>query len=223
MVFDIPRVKIAEEYKHPYLGTRRIPLIRRRPHNIPVRLGKYIGGGAFASVYEHPTIPTRIYKVCTVNWDRGYFCYLVMLSRQKKQNPYFPIVFSATIYDYNDRSVAVVEMERLSPIDDPKWDCEECTDQYGYHYYKNLPQNDEAHIVDIFSSHDTVKRAFKDRWFAKGDYDLVNAFRKIWKTYHRYDRVPERGFNYDIHWGNIMVRNDGTFVITDPFCGGGHW
>jgi len=207
MTFKIKTVKLKKDSGSPYFRLDYVNAIPKEFLTKRTTLTE-LGSGAFGTVYDSKT-PGRVVKIC--DFDSAYACYVKELSKlnKKKKNPHFPTIFNVTVFEFkDDRSALVVEMERLNPMKPAKYD-------YGWNYSSMTPLNESAEIVASF---DWSNRRFKrSNWFLTGNKELLEAREFLAKTYKKYNRPSEMGVGNDMGCSNIMLRDDGTPVVTDPF------
>ncbi len=165
-------------------------------HKLVKEQGKYktIGSGSYAMVYGAKNSPI-VYKVGDAEEDEGYMSYLKVLSKQKKQNPFAPVIYGVRIYtDYDGRSYFVVAMERLKPV--------------------------KGHIRDVIQFfQDTLDDS--DIYDINGSIPLlgITVPKPLQEMTHLLDRAGQscRHASYDFHCGNFMMR-DKQLVVTDPLA-----
>lgn len=188
------------------------PPIKKLP--IKGKTNNKLGSGAYAIVYESE-FEDRVIKVENLYnsmRDSGYFEYIKALSKLEIDNPYFPKIFSATIYKYPDATFLVVEIEKLETMISPEW-------EYGsdddYLCYRRTPCNETAHLLDFYEGIDNFKSIQKDYWCLQGNSELWDSLMFLKQTR---TKLRRKCISSDIHAGNIMYRKDGTPVVIDPFA-----
>lgn len=154
---------------------------------------KCIGSGCYASVYSDKD-HNYVYKITE---DTAYLEFVRMLSKQPKQNPYFPIIHAARIiksHDYHGADeVLVVCMERLKSLSGN-----------NYHHYPEYAINRL-----ILSFPEEVQTFCK---LLQIDADLSKALYQL-SLLRRTKRL-----DVDLHENNVMLRGK-QLVFTDPFVG----
>ena len=211
--FKIETVKVDKLYRakgrasplwssyEPELKLERLPLPRNK------RSGRRLSEGAYAVVYQSDFYD-RVIKITHINLDEGYYLYVKELSKRKKYNPHFPHIYAAKRFIFKNAKILYVEMEKLEDM--------------GRSFYRDkydsdnmlVPDNETAFIVDCFNWH----RERKYHWLLNREPNIRSARSFLRAVEKKYARSHEIGI--DSHSGNIMFRNDGTPVVTDPFSGG---
>ena len=147
-----------------------------------------IGSGAYASVYSDKKT-NYVYKISE---DSAYLEFVKMLSKQTKQNPYFPVIHAARLIEdhkyHRGNEVLVVCMERLSRLGN----CD-------------FPQGIVETVVE--SSPNKCKTFCK---LFKLDPELSEAL------YQMSFLCSSKNVRADLHECNIMLRGK-QLVFTDPF------
>jgi hypothetical protein len=166
----------------------------------------YIGGGSYADIYKSSKFKDRVVKVAQGN-DEGFLTFLEALAKESKTNPHFPVIYRAALVEHVDGGSYTfnriyVEMERLF-----KLPCAE------YKFGTYCPLNETAHIVEAL---DWESNHWRRQWVLHGT-DLAQAREWLIKLYKQ-KKKEIRELSNDIHDENIMIRKDGTIVITDPFA-----
>lgn len=150
---------------------------------------KCIGSGCYASVYSDKN-HNYVYKISE---DSAYLEFVKMLSKQPKQNPYFPIIHAARLIKscnhHGGDEVLVVCMEKLQRFR---------TESY--------PQDILTKIVE--SDYKETARFCKMFGVEK---HLANALVLMSKIAHGKD------YYVDLHDDNVMLRGK-QLVFTDPFA-----
>ncbi len=190
------------------------------------KLGKKLGGGAYGDVYINPDDPNQVLKVF-INKDQAYNRYLNMIAA-KTNNPHFPKIEGAPMPFDKDQSI--IKMERLQPFDSQNPDHVEKY-RTARNYLKALDYlyNELTDYKSVGNPPLPPRGVSKDQ-FTAAMKDLVNATAQreplladALDTLHReVIRPPGVGRQapwLDLHHGNIMFRDDGTLVITDPVAG----
>lgn len=190
----------------------------------------YLGGGAFANVYQHKKRPGTVLKVGVIGSSGvdGYVLFLntIFHNERMQSNPYFPKVYNIKTYQVRpNRTEYVVEMERLYEL-------------------MNAEPEEIYSIGDrLFKDYETLREAFLDE-YRKTDYftgnfeerDILAGLisrvvqRKI-SISHIQDKkfrealalignITKRTQHFsDTHSGNFMIRRTSVgpqLVITDP-------
>jgi len=176
---------------------------------------KYIGEGAFATVYGKPR-GTSVIKIGSMG--DNYISYAKEVVKNKTPNPFLPKISKLTIVKtgndcYRD-DFYIVEMERLIPL---------------YDYSKRMYKGNIDDLMSLFSDmleEDVPARvAVKSRTMEIGLPGIfkVNLAIKpnVVKHLSHLVRIINRSVrssdgSTDIHSGNVMLRSNGQLVMTDP-------
>lgn len=167
---------------------------------------KWLGAGVGGKVHKHSK--GKVIKYFTD--DAGYLAFIKALAALKTPNPYFPVIYSASINEKH--SAGIVIMEELAELDDCCFSESQTTNMSDLEYqlYKTACNSFE----DVVRS-DKELVEHERNWVLAGDYQLNAAINVLRKTLRngRKNRV-----RIDMHTGNFMARlADGHLVITDPF------
>jgi hypothetical protein len=163
---------------------------------------KKIGAGAFAIVFSNPEKP-YVVKITTIP-DLGYDHYVQSI--KKFRNKHFPKISDRKeiSYDFNDPLTNDKEtikffiyfIEKLYAIDGRiKYSLASELYDIAFESYAN-----QKEIKNIHNN------------YIKNDPSLFKAAQIVGKM------AQNKYFEIDIHAGNIMRREDGTIVITDPYA-----
>lgn len=162
-----------------------------------IKHGKNLGSGAFGVVFESKTHKNRVIKVHSISRDTGYAAYIYAIANKKKKNKFLPVVYSLTFYEFkNGMQILVAELERL----------------YELQYEDAI---DAVEFLEPMYCESTRKK----HW-ALVDEDVKDYTKFMREIYRKYRKIFSLGG--DMHCGNVMIRKNGSFVVTDPFtgCGG---
>lgn len=175
------RVKNADGYDS------ALNLIKEQP-------GKWdeIGSGVYGTVYGCKD-PKKdwVYKIGDVDSNGGYLAWITELQKQKKHNPYTPLIYGLRYYEGAQGSAFVVAMERLKPL--------------RHEYYG---------VLSVLSNQVRGSSQLKDmqklgivvpKEFVQAVQMLMNA------------RKSSGGAGWDLHGGNLMLRGR-QIVVTDPLA-----
>lgn len=191
-------------------------IVAERLQNYVKRLKKLgikrLGGGSFANVFQHPTLPDVVVKLLVEN-DWGYEQY-VKFSQKNPANKYVPKILQVVNADqaFDKKHEADVEnlrlifMEKLQPALDDDY-LEFANDCSATLYLKgnaNFARMDSA--INYMNSVSTWVQLSTQ----KKDPQLAALAQFIVKT------RGKRGAALDMHSGNIMMRGN-QVVVTDPF------
>jgi hypothetical protein len=157
-----------------------------------------IGAGAFATAYS--VGKDEIIKV--FERDRGYLYFLKAISKTKKQNSFLPQINSVLRVKNGRKIVYMVSMERLKTV----WQLREGSKRKTEFY-------DLMNFLD--KSVDPGFKAIPDE-IVRGV--LPEELLDVIKIVSRGTKLSTIELGYDLHSGNVMVRANGEFVITDPLC-----
>lgn len=170
-----------------------------KKNKLPVRLGRFIGSGAFSFVFHSLTHKDRVFKVYHLDSDPAYTAFLTdLLANQSwlQGNPHLPIIYSAICYIYDDAQIVVVELERLYDLD------------------RHLKPEEFKKWINIFRI-DLMKENWKKHW-ALWNPEFHAAMAFLLNLFMKYGE--ELKLQFDIHSGNLMVRKDGSIVVIDPLA-----
>lgn len=166
-----------------------------------------LGSGYFADVFTKDNHP-YVYKVASLGKNIRSLAkaiddpYLAFLNAtQEMDNPFFPRVRTLTIFKHQAASFYVAEMEKLLPLKNSK------LDDASYAMRENL-----LHL-------------FKHREHC----DVLNDWKENAKIYKQYKNLIASqvyqtmakllmDYDNDLHQANMMMRQNGQLVITDPLC-----
>jgi hypothetical protein len=167
-----------------------------------------LGSGCYAQVLgcnRHPDVAVKVGRDVTDGW-LGWAALCMWNWERANPNPHFPRVYSVTIR--NGYYVAV--MERLG-------DTVRDAGRRHRDVFERLV-GDRAPLGDLNDKYvgqgDAALLKEYTRAKRRGDTNAGAAEKEVLDLLHR---ARSRGFNLDLHFGNGMVRRDGTVVITDPF------
>jgi hypothetical protein len=165
-----------------------------KARKFPLPIGRLLGSGQFSSVFTSLKHKNRVFKVLHTDRDPGYIAFVVDLLHTSaiQKNPHLPVIYSVTCYIFNDAQIMVVELEKLSTC---------------------INLDDSFQWVELF--HIEGNDARKKHWLLLNN-DIQEACMFLFYTYLKYKK--ELKLQYDLHDENIMLRDDGTVVITDPYA-----
>jgi len=173
-----------------------------------------LGGGVFAAAWAKPG-HNRVVKVSNRQDD----CWIkfAQWSMAKTNNTHLPKIPWIKRYQGKRKGIAteffITIIERLKPL--TKTAIARINDPgvlLGLMHYANLDYNTEQSIEKAMSkqpnpqqfSDRKVLTKYKNHPFIKAIQQISNISGDCWS---------------DLHSGNLMVRNDGTIIITDPIAG----
>ena len=151
-----------------------------------------MGSGYFSYVYEHPD-KSYVMKI-TILPDPGYAEYVKLI--KSHPNKYFPKISDMRVLKIHNSDYYVYLIEKLKTI--PKY----IRNTYS-RAINQIISNPDRSINNLFPEGvpEVITR----------NSDLVAALKLI-RSYARHT-----GYSIDLHGENIMKREDGTLVITDPY------
>ena len=160
------------------------------PEGLPIPAGEKLGNGSYGAAYQHKTRPDRVFKIAS-DRDAAYRAYIEALSQVVGENEHIPIIYYATIFEFSgDEKIMVVEMERLERID-------------------SGPEDNEAlEVLPYFGGYFCCEKKV-EKFNRNAALRFVRNFLK--QTKEKY------GLDWDMHCGNVMLRDGCTPVVTDPF------
>jgi hypothetical protein len=151
---------------------------------------KYLNGGYFSKVFVNPN-KNYVLKINSIP-DKGYETYVELIKHHR--NPHFPIISDIKQLTINNEIYYAYLIEKLKPI-------------------HALIAKKYVSIFDIVinSPYVPIKQLFSiiPPLFLKYP-KLVKALQIVGQNYGYY--------NLDLHEKNIMQRENGTIVITDPYA-----
>ena len=153
--------------------------------------------GKYSSVYVNPK-KNYVLKVME-NHDLGYIAYVNLI--HSMNNIHAPRISDMKELNINGVIHGIYLIEKLYPLSIDAFRIgEACSKVARYHEFR---------LKDCFTGYDDGIPEF-----LRDTPSLVELLRKIGEHYS-----PENGINLDIHELNIMTRQDGTLVVTDPYSG----
>ena len=165
---------------------------------LSVLRARVIGGGAFATAYS--VGKDEIIKV--FERDRGYLYYLNALAKMKTQNSFAPVINSVIQVKKGQKTVYMVSMERLQP-----WTKLKSRSKQSAMFYDFLNFVDK--VAD--SKYNAIPKELVSAI-------LPDELNDVLKIVVRGTKLKTIDLGCDLHSGNVMIRTNGEFVITDPLC-----
>jgi hypothetical protein len=172
-----------------------------------------LGSGLYAHVMGKGASP-HVLKLFS-STDQGYLSYVAMaMTYPNKHFPKFKGKLMKITNDYY-----AVRMEMLYPIDN-----QTLAKEYGFNeIYDFLEVLKE--LIRAGQNQDYPLSEFPEHFYKTAYYDYEEGQIERFMTIHK--ELAEACFriglyakgHVDLHWGNIMEREDGTLVITDPLAG----
>ena len=157
-----------------------------------------IGSGAFATAYS--VGKDEIIKV--FERDRGYLYFLKAISKTKKQNSFLPQINSVLRVKNGQKVVYMVSMERLKSYFKLKSDSKRKTEFSNFMNFLSKSVDPDFKVIP-----DEIVRSV-----------LPEELIKVVKIVVRGSKLKTIDLGCDLHSGNVMIRANGDFVITDPLC-----
>lgn len=147
-----------------------------------------IGNGAFSSIFENPAKP----YVMKINpaYDRG-FARFALFTRQNP-NEHFPKIGNAKMMVIGGKKYAIYLMEKLNRLSST-----EAIDLVGFC------------IAACKGEYEEMSKSTMEKF----QWQMDSLFDACMELKQNSDKVV-----IDFHQGNLMVRDDGTVVIVDPFA-----
>lgn len=202
---------------HEYRTSEPVKQYRKR-----LRLNgfRFHGSGVYAAVYYNFNLyPNKVIKIGIIKdtpSEDGWLQWAIE-SIQLQKNPWVPKIDQIRICEYDKKTAEkegiwgfyVAKMERLLKLKQERGQAianeidqavSILNDEYDYDddisipYFRSIPLN-----VDVL---------------IKGNKDLIEACQLIKHLLN--DNQSENGFETDLHYNNIMKRENGQIVITDP-------
>ena len=153
-----------------------------------------IGSGCFGTVYGSRSLKT-VFKTGDVDDNDGYLAFIEHALKHQS-NPWFPKIKNVTIYRSTKEefhSYFVIEMERLNEL-------------------KRADEgSDVVELLDAMIDSDKVIAKLFARSMGKVALQHITTLGKVMRIL--FDRHC-----HDLHSGNIMKRDNGQIVVTDPVC-----
>lgn len=153
--------------------------------------------GRYASVYHNRHSGT-VLKIGDAQNNAGYLAYL-RLARANQDNPFFPIVHYVSLFLTEEESYFVVKLEKLYE---------------GRAYLKKRLHMPGWWRVSQFIQSCVLKQGYVlDNFMGQQTPKSLMDYMVLLKTTFR-----ANDFKWDIHEGNMMMRENGQLVITDPWA-----
>ena len=174
---------------------------------------KQIGRGWFAVVFAKAG-HNRVVKISTAQDD----CWIAFAqyAQTKTNNPHLPKIPWIKRYQGDRHGIAqeffITIIERLDPLNDQT--IPRITDKgvlFGIMLFANLDFSTVDSIEDAYNNQPGLSMA--------NDPEIITKYRNhpFIKTVQEINRLPG-DCTSDLHSGNLMIRKDGTVVITDPLA-----
>ena len=175
----------------------------------------FLGGGAEATAWSHPSLPRVIKIIMPDSWRGDSRVAMATFQRflkltQSYPSPHWPrfhemqdehgrsSVFAK--FRVGDRQYMQIAMERLEPL-----------------------MADEQEIIEIMAEDVAQGRSVEhftgwdddsNKWIDENRWQLPS----LWKAMQAAHRKTNWDYDdWDLHGGNVMRRQDGTYVIIDPW------
>jgi hypothetical protein len=159
---------------------------------------KHIGSGSYGSVYGCKK-SNVVYKIGDASDNEGYIAFIRVLSKQKKQNPFMPVIYGVRfIKDKDGDEYFVVAMEKLESLPRRMYDVTDWFEEQLTGHGGSSMRDAELAVG--------VKRVVPK--------ELSTAL-AILQT--AYDKSRSYGADWDLHEGNFMMRGK-QVVCTDPLA-----
>jgi len=160
---------------------------------------RFLKKGRYGCVYSNRATGTII-KVGDADNNEGYLAYL-RLARQNQDNPFFPQIHYAALFADGDggERYFVVKMEKLIE---------------GKNYLKRRLHMPGWWRVSQFIQKSAMKEGYElDNFLGQQTPTTLKDYMWILKQAFR-----GNSFKWDIHGDNMMMRENGQLVITDPWA-----
>lgn len=163
-----------------------------------------LGSGTFARVYGDPD-KKNVYKICLLEKSLKKDPYLQFIKKsnqynQKNPNNYFfPQVKKISFFKKGKEKFYIVKMERLEFCDPDTL---------------NTQSNDiRKKLSKLFRNRHSVE--ISQQW-----NNILNEYKNDQHIHDTLSCVSSllKKFSNDLHEANMMMRNNGQLVITDPIC-----
>jgi hypothetical protein len=157
-----------------------------------------IGEGAFATAYS--VGKDEIIKV--FERDRGYLYFLKAISKSKKQNSFLPQINSVLRVKNGRKIVYMVSMERLKSYFQLRDGSKRKTEFSNFMNFLDKSVDPDHKVIPDEIVQNVLPEELND----------------VLKIVVRGTKLITIDLGCDLHSGNVMVRANGEFVITDPLC-----
>jgi hypothetical protein len=157
-----------------------------------------IGEGAFATAYS--VGKDEIIKV--FERDRGYLYFLKAISKSKKQNSFLPQINSVLKVKSGRKIVYMVSMERLKSFFQLRDGSKRKTEFSNFMNFLDKSVDPDHKVIPDEIVQNVLPEELND----------------VLKIVVRGTKLITIDLGCDLHSGNVMVRANGEFVITDPLC-----
>jgi hypothetical protein len=165
---------------------------------LSVLRARQIGEGAFATAYS--VGKNEIIKV--FERDRGYLYFLKAISKSKKQNSFLPQINSVLRVKNGRKIVYMVSMERLKSFFQLRDGSKRKTEFSNFMNFLDKSVDPEFKSIPDEISQNVLPKELND----------------VLKIVVRGTKLSTIDLGCDLHSGNVMIRANGEFVITDPLC-----
>jgi len=172
---------------------------------------KRLGEGAFATVIGSPSGKT-VFKIGADDGDGpytdvrcdAYLNYLKVICKDQA-NPFFPKIKSATVYHRGEEYAYIIEMERLTSLEDGK--------------NRNKLGATERHLFDVLQDDESLEGMARNAELMLKLAPELKRNKKVTSLLTMFKKLSEliEDWGSDIHDGNIMLRGR-QLVITDPIA-----
>lgn len=150
-----------------------------------------IGRGYYSTVYAKAD-SDRVLKVTKA--DDNWYDYVTWARESGWAGKFAPMVYAYKKVEFKGDTFYIASMERMSvPL-------------------ANLREKDSLHIMQPLISYHMSGNALATSMISSYNADLakfLTDFKEQFKDQHR----------FDLHGGNMMLRDDQSFCLTDPICG----
>jgi hypothetical protein len=157
-----------------------------------------IGAGAFATAYS--VGKDEIIKV--FERDRGYLYFLKAISKSKKQNSFLPQINSVLRVKNGRKIVYMVSMERLKSYFQLRDGSKRKTEFSNFMNFLDKSVDPDHKVIPDEIVQNVLPEELND----------------VLKIVVRGTKLITIDLGCDLHSGNVMIRANGEFVITDPLC-----
>ena len=152
---------------------------------------KFLGSGAYSNVFQVGDKALKIVKES----DKAYASFVRFLRKEGYKYSCFPKVYYSGKWGVRD----VYMIELLEEADDENYN--------ERSFLASLAQ-------DVFNTREGVTP--KKNRFVNVPDDFYEGMKALRKYYEEFRRKEE--FSIDLHSGNVIIRQNGTPVIIDPFA-----
>jgi hypothetical protein len=185
---------------------------------------EYLGGGIDATVWgrdEGEVLKVLMPQNAKADAERGFLIFHDACIAMKN-NPHVPrFLDDYSVFEINGEDYMQITMERLQPI--PTNTIEEAmvwglSELATVAFIKWSDVDDQLGDPE-FWRHYAGEVTLDEIGRTLGDSQAMSEYKSLFATMLAFHKIlmKNNGLNWDLHTENVMRRDDGTLVITDPF------